>query len=361
MRTVRLGALAAALLALAACGREQAPAKTPPLPALATIVVQADGGGAVRGWDGVVEAVRQAELTAQTAGRVSQVLADVNSRVPAGAVLLRLSAVEQQAGANTARAQLRAAEAAAQEAEQSYRRYAALAGGQYVSKAQIDNARAMRDSAIAARDAARAQLAQAAQQADYTVVRAPYAGIVARRHVEPGESVAPGQPLMTVYAPGALRIEVQVPQSQADAIRAASTATVTLADGRVVEPRSITVFPTADAATHSVAVRLDLREIDRAPTPGTTAKVSFPIPAESGEGRVGDIRIPAAALAQRGELAGAYVIDGDRVLLRQLRIGAREGETVTVLAGLKAGETIAADPVAALQAVQAQRKAAKQQ
>ena len=356
MRTVRLGALAAALLALAACGRDEATVQPAPLPTLKTITVQADGGVAARGWDGVVEAVRQAELTAQTAGRVTQVLADVNSNVPAGAVLVRLSGVEQAAGANTARAQLRAAEAQAAEAEQNYRRYAALAGGQYVSKAQIDNARAMRDSANAARDAARAQLAQAAQQTDYTVVRAPYAGIVARRHVEPGESVAPGQPLMTVYAPGALRIEVQVPQTQADAIRAAGTASITLADGRIVEPRSVTVFPTADAATHSVGVRLELRDIDRPPVPGTTAKVAFPAVANPDARASGDIRIPTSALVQRGELTGVYVIDGQHLLLRQLRLGRREGDSVVVLSGLKAGEKIASDPVAALQALQARRK-----
>ena len=360
MRAVQLGALTAALLALAACGRDEATTQAAPLPPLATIAVQADGGGAVRGWDGVVEAARQAELTAQTAGRVTQVLADVNSSVAAGAVLVRLSAVEQEAGANTARAQLRAAETQAAEAEQNYRRYAALAGAQYVSKAQIDNARAMRDSAYAARDAARAQLAQASQQADYTVVRAPYAGVVARRHVEPGESVAPGQPLMTVYAPGALRIEVQVPQTQAEAIRAAGTARITLADGRIVEPRSVTVFPTADAATHSVGVRLELGDIDRPPVPGTTAKVRFPIAAPADAKDAGEIRIPTTALVQRGELTGVYVVTGNTVLLRQLRLGARDGDTVTVLSGLKAGERIASDPVAALQALQARRKATEE-
>ena len=129
----------------------------------------------------------------------------------------------------------------------------------------------------------------------------------------------------------------------------------------MVEPRSVTVFPVADAASHSVAVRLDLREIDRAPAPGTTAKVSFPVPPQADDKRAGVIRIPTSALAQRGELTGVYVIDGERVLLRQLRIGARDGEAVTVLAGLKAGEKIATDPVAALQAVQAQRTVAKAQ
>jgi multidrug efflux pump subunit AcrA (membrane-fusion protein) len=180
-------------LALAACGASK-PAKLPPLPDLPTFEVKAGSGMPGRGWDGVVEAVRRADLSAQTAGRVA--------------------AVEQIAGANTARAQLRSAEASAAEAEQNYRRFVALGGAQFVSKAQIDQARAARDSVVAARDAARAQLTQAAQQAAYTVVRAPSAGVVAAREVEPGESVAPGQPLVSVYAPNELRISV-APDTQA--------------------------------------------------------------------------------------------------------------------------------------------------
>ncbi len=342
------------LLALAACGSEPTTPVPPPLPKLDTITVQAGGDLRGRGWDGVVEAVQQAELTAQTAGRVTVVNVDVNDRVATGDVLLRLTAVEQQAGANTARAQLRAAEAAAVEAEANYRRYAALASGQYVSRAQIDQARAARDSATAARDAARAQLAQAGQQTEYTVVRAPFAGIVSARQVEPGESVAPGQPLMMMYAPGALRIEVQVPQSDAVAIRAANRAQVLLADGRRIDAAQVTVFPAADPATHSVGVRVALPDVERAPQPGATAKVVFPISTGGGD-RV--LRIPVGALAQRGEVSGVYVLADDRLALRQVRLGQRSGGQVEVIAGLKAGDKVAADPVAALQALAAQRKA----
>jgi len=146
MRTMLATAL---LAALAACGGEPAPASPPPLPGLRTLTVQAPAVASGRAWDGVVEAVRQADLSAQTTGRVTVVNADVNDRVASGEVLLRMTAVEQQAGANTARAQLRAAEAAAAEAESNYRRFAALAGGQYVSKSQLDQARAARDSAVA--------------------------------------------------------------------------------------------------------------------------------------------------------------------------------------------------------------------
>ena len=351
MRTILAASL---LLALAACGSEPAAPILPPLPQLDTITLQVGGDVRGRSWDGVVEAVQQAELTAQTGGRVAVVKVDVNDRVAAGEVLLRLTAIEQQAGANTARAQLRAAEAAATEADANYRRYAALASGQYVSRAQIDQARAARDSATAARDAARAQLAQAGQQTEYTVIRAPFSGIVSARAVEPGESVAPGQALMAVYAPGALRIEVQVPQSDAVAIRAAGRAQIVLADGRSIDAAEVIVFPAADPSTHSVGVRVALPDVERAPQPGATAKIVFPISTGAGDRM---LRIPAGALVQRGEVSGVYVLTGDRLALRQIRLGQRRSEQVEVIAGLKAGDQVATDPIAALQALTAQRKA----
>jgi RND family efflux transporter MFP subunit len=340
---------------LAACtGDEKASA--PRLADVATFEVGAAQGLPARGWDGVVEAVRTTDLAAQTSGRVTAVEVDVNDRVEQGDVLLRITAVEQDAGANAARAQLRAAEASAAEAEQTYRRYVALANGQFVSKLQLDQARATRDAAVAARDAARANLAQAAQQAGYTVVRAPFDGVVAARDVEPGETVTPGQPLMRVYEPRELRIEVAVPQTRAEAIRRDPRARVFLPGNREIVSAEVIVFPAADAASHSVNVRVRLPDLDPVPAPGTTAKVIFD--ATAAEASAGTVRIPASAVAQRGELSAVYVKRDDRLLLRQLRLGARVGDSVEVISGLQPGELVARDPVAALQALEAQRKAA---
>ena len=347
---------AALLLGLSACSGEQPGTTAASLPKLVTMTVTAGSDGGGRSWDGVVEAVRQAELSAQTSGRVTSVEVDVNDAVVGGQVLLRLTAVEQQAGASAARAQLRAAEAMAAEAAANHARYQALAGKQFVSRLQLDQARAARDAAAANRDAARAQLAQAGQLADYTVVRAPFAGIVSARHVEPGESLSPGQPLLVVHAPRALRIEVQVPQSDADAIRKLGAARVALDDGRVLDAASVVVFPAADPSTHSVGVRIMLPDTTNPPRPGSTAKVQFPIAEAAGAAAV--VHVPQSVVVQRGEVSGVYVMDGNRLSLRQLRLGRRIGDQVEVLAGLKAGETLASDPVAALQALAVQRKAA---
>ena len=344
--------LLTATLFLSACGGNQQEAAAPSLPPLATIVVGGDGAAATSSWDGVVEAVQQADLSAQTSGRVLEVAADLDDRVAAGQVLVRISAVEQDAGAEAARAQLRSAEAVAAEAQATLARYASLGERQYVSRLQLDQVRAARDAAVAARDAARAQVAQSRQQAGYTLVRAPFDGVVSARRVEPGESVAPGQALVSLYAPGALRVVAHLPESAGASVRSAQRVQVLLGDGREVTAESLTVAPAADPATHTILVRAALPSLAQAPAPGLTAKLQLPAANEQALAE-----IPGSALWRRGELAGVYVLADGRLALRQLRLGATRGGQVEVLAGLRRGETIAADPVAALQAMAAQRQA----
>jgi hypothetical protein len=86
--------------------------------------------------------------------------------------------------------------------------------------------------------------------------------------------------------------------------------------------------------------------------PGITARVVFPIGGDDAA-----VRIPRSAVVQRGEVSAAYVVDGQRLSLRQMRLGHVLGNEVEVLAGLKPGDVLAADPMAAGQALVAQRKA----
>lgn len=331
---------------LASCSSDNGQPQAMDLQGIETIAPQTGNTGAGSRWDGVIEAVQQADLTAQTAGRVSAVLVDVNDRVRAGQVLLRLSGVEQRAGAEAARAQAAAARAQAVEAETTYRRYVDLAKQQYISKQQLDQALAAKNSALANARAAEASVAQAAQQADYTEIRAPYAGILSQRLVEPGESVAPGQPLLRVFNPDRFRIQIQIPQGVAALIRKAPQAEVVLVDGTSLAAESVLVYDSADATSHSVSVRVHLPKTETPLVPGQVASVRFA--AATTDSR---IRLPETAIWHRGELSGAYVVGKDRLLLRQLRLGESRDGYVEVISGLSQDERVAADPVRAAQAL----------
>lgn len=357
----RIAGLLAALVAfgtLASCDgkptSEGTKARVPPLVAL---TVRSETTRREQAWDGVVEAVHQVTITAQTNARVLELPHDVNDVVAKGDALVRFSDVEQKSARNSAQAQIVSTLATYSDAEASYQRYATIFAKGYVSKEQMDQQRARRDAARAALDSARAQLRQIEQALDYTVLRAPYAGIITRRYVQVGEAVQAGppspQPLIAMQSLDDLRVNVQVPQSAVAAIRRFHAADVLPGDDGVprIAASSVNVFPYADPATHTFNVRLQLPSGDHGLYPGMTVKVAF----ATGEAK--RQMVPASALVQRGEIVAVYVIGKQGVTLRQVRTGYHRGNRVEVLSGLDDGERIASDPVAAMKHVVAQRAA----
>ena len=349
-----------AWLMLAGCGNKQ-PAVTAamPAPALTSMVVHAAMVPHEQVWDGVVEAVQHVTLAAQTNARVLALPYEVNDTVAKGAVLVRFTDVEQKSASKAAQAQIASAQAGYTDALASYQRIAAIYSKGFVSKAQLDQARAQRDATQAALQSARAQFKQVGQQLDYTVLRAPFAGIVTHRYVEVGQAVQAGppspQPLIALQSLEDLRVQVAVPQSAIAAIRQFHQAEVLLAGdaGKPLPASDISVFPYADPETHSFTVRL-LLPSGRAGGlyPGMTVKVAFVI------GQARRLLLPVSALVQRGEIVGVYVLGEHGVSLRQLRTGYRHGNQVEVLAGLDDGERIATDPTAALKYLDQQHTAA---
>ena len=341
-RIARLVAAVALATALLACG--QAPSGAPPatLPPLESIVLELQHAPLERQLDGKIEAVNQGTVAAQTSGRVTEILYDVNDFVPAGAVIVRIRATEQRAGLLQAEAALREATARETEARQRYERVVVMFEKQLVAKAAIDEASANRDAAVAHLAAARAAVESAREGVSYTEIRAPYAGIVTRRDVQLGETVAPGTPLMSGLSLRFLRVNVDVPQSIVEQVRRIRKAAVYI-EGRRIEATKLTVFPEAAAASNTFRARLELPENATDLYPGMFVKVAFVI------GDAKRLLVPAEAVVDRGDVTAVYVIDATgRTSLRQIRPGHRFDGKLEVLAGISAGERIATDPLAAM-------------
>jgi RND family efflux transporter MFP subunit len=327
-------ALATALfLATAAVGAEELPFET----ATAEIA----RAPLERIYDGTAEAVNQATVSAQTAGRIAEAFYDVDDYVEPGNPIVRFTDVEQQAALRQARANLEEALARQKQADAEFERAKGLFESGSSSRREYDQALAARDAAAARVAAARSAVATAEQQLEYTLVRAPYAGIVTERHVEVGETVSVGQPLMSGLSLESLRVVANLPQQVAARVREHKEAHVLTDEGRVVA-ENITIFPFADSASNTFTVRVQLPEGQFGLYPGMFVKVAFVI------GDAERLLIPTRALLRRSEVTGVYVVSTDgEVRLRQVRAGNTFGDRTEILAGLRAGESIALDPVRA--------------
>jgi RND family efflux transporter MFP subunit len=305
-----------------------------------TVVATFEDAARERVWDGRVEAVNQATVSAQTSGRIAELPFDVNDYVEAGAVLMRFTDTEQKAALAQAEAALQEATARLAEANQEFERFSKMIENNSVSRAAFDQSRANRDAARARLNAARSRVEGAQEQLEYTVIRAPYAGIVSKRHVELGELVSPGQPVISGLSLQSLRVNVDVPQSMFHAIRTIGKAFVYVDDERIAA-ESLTFFPVADAEANTFRVRVNLPDGAATLYPGMFVKVGFVV------GETRRLLVPVEAVVRRSELSGVYVTDGEAVALRQVRLGRRYGDSIEVLSGLSAGEAVATDPVAA--------------
>lgn len=294
--------------------------------------------------EGVVEAVNAATVAAQVQGRILTASVDAGDRVKRGQVLMRIDASEANQTVAAAAANVAQAQAAYANARAEWERTQALFQQKFVSQAHVDQARASLRSAEAALRAAKAGQGQAMVARDFTTITAPFDGIVSVRHVDAGDMAQPGRSLIEIYAPGAMRVVAQVPLSvigraNTHELRAQLELT---ALNTMVAAEQVTVLPAADPRTFTVEVRARIPESVTGLTPGEFARMHLFV------GESSRVTIPAGAILRRGEITAVYVHTDDGFRLRQIRPGEAVADgRIEVLAGLKAGEVVALDPIRA--------------
>lgn len=349
MKRAPLAASLLALVSLAGCGSATAPAPPPATAAPYTvIVVQRLDAPEERPVEGRVEGVRQATVTAQTAGEVLEVVHDTGASVEAGAVVVRIKSTRQSSDVGRAMAAVTAARAQATEAEARYQRMKELVARNVVSRAAFDETTAHRDATAAHAAAAEAEWRAAQEGLAYTSARTPFAGVITDRYVQAGAVVSPGMSLYGIAATHDLRVTAVLPQDFAERLLKNGEVVVYSNDRRYAL-KNVVVHPRTGEMSGSFGLRADLPPEVSGLYPGSIVRLGLTT------GRSGRLFVPTGALVHREEIDGAYVFDpsnGGRTSFRNLRLGHRDGDTVEVLAGLEAGERIAADPGAALQHLQ---------
>jgi RND family efflux transporter MFP subunit len=318
----------ATLLLAAGCGSKEEPASAV-VPAASQAAIQAavveitSSQVPVRvEVTGQVTPIFQAVLSSRIQGTIDTLLVREGTRVSKGQILLQLDNRDVQAD-------LARAKAEEENARTQLKRMNSLLKDEAVSKQEVENASRTFKVAEANRKAVLAQLS-------YTVVKAPFDGVITEKKVEAGELASPGQPLLKMEDPLQLRLEATVAEGDLKSITRGDRIPVFIdaLEAQVLSGVVSQILPAGDPQTHTFIVKVDLPS-----TPGLKSGMFGRFQLDKGISRT--ILVPASAVVERGELTSVYVVGADGVArLRWIKAGRRFDQQVEILSGVNVGERV---------------------
>lgn len=329
-----VGLLASTAL-LAAC-KEETQAAPPIRPVISVVVTPSDATSEL--FAGTIEPRFASTLAFQVPGRIVGRDAEVGDQVAKGARLAVLDSVALDLAVATARADLADADAQRANAEASEKRLRTLFEQKTVSDAQyeaVEQARAVTRAAVIR---ARSALDKALDQRSHADLVAEFDGIVTAVAAEPGQTVAPGQPIVTIARPDVREAVIDVPDGIATSLTVGARFGVSIQTGpsnRVVGTVR-EIAPGVDATTGTRRVRIALED------PPASFRLGTTITARLDESKEQEIILPPTAILERGTAVGVWIVDpGTRtVALRDVKITRTNGGWAIVTSGLAAGDRV---------------------
>jgi len=329
---------------------------------------------------GTLAAADEVVVSAETDGTVSHILADLGDRVQAGQPLVELDREKRQYSldqqkATHARAlanygagesgqlppieqtpDVQKAAAELEQAKQTYQRTLMLQQRQLVAQQLLDDAKATLQAKQAGYDAslqnaknlradidiANASMKLAERQLRDTFIRSPFDGYVQKRLVSLGELVKSQAPVMSVVRIDPMKVEAEIPERMAPWIKTGSpiALNVDAYPDRTFTGSLTRISPAVNTQTRAFSFEGRIPNSDGLLKPGTFARVHIETARED---RV--VTVPYSALQYRYGVNRVFLIDGDKLSVRELKTGDRLGDRIEVLSGVKAGDRIAASDI----------------
>lgn len=343
------------LLWLAGCSRERVGQNTKPevITNVAVIAAQKttipDSLEAV----GTVQAAQKTAVASQTTGNIIEIRAHEGDRVQAGQILAAVDDTAPRAAVAQATAALAAARNEVVLADSEFSlagstlaRYQQLFDKKSVSPQEFDEIKARYESSSARRNLARAEqdrasaaLTQAETALSYTRVRAPFTGLITQKLADVGTLATPGMPIFTIEDTRRYRLEASVDENDIGLARIGAQVPVYIDSlGGALAGKVAQIVPAVDPASRTFVVKIDL-PFNAWSRAGLFGRAHF------SRGSREALLIPRAAVIQRGQLQGVYVVGPDDIAsLRYITLGAAFNDQIQVLSGLQAGEKLIAAP-----------------
>ena len=328
-----------------------------PVHAVTASTAGGGGGGGASDLDasGYVVARRTATLSAKIQGKVIEVNFEEGQKVKAGDIVAKLDDSNYLAALRQFQAQARQARVAMENNAPIYARYQRLQREGAISTDAVENQRTIYDNARTQYDVALAAVVLAEANLRDTLVRAPFDGIVTVKVAQVGEVVAPSAQsggstrsgIMTIVDMNSLEVQVDVSENYIERVEAGAAATIHLDAYPELEiPGSvIAIIPTADQSKGTVAVRVRINKKDSRILPQMAARVSFMTAPEKNAGPVVTrVTVPPSAVIANGKTGTVFLLKEEGLVeKRDVALGLKTAQAVTILSGLSAGDRLAGD------------------
>ncbi len=289
---------------------------------------------------GVVSAYRKATVAAEIPGRIVARLVEPGTVAESGQTLVHINADRASLRLRQAEAMAAAARVELQHASHEFRRSERLLQSNVVSQDTVDDLRFGEASARARLQAALVEVATAKRELQDAKVAAPFTGQVEAVHVQVGDYVNPGQPVVTQTDFSQVRIIAGVTGREATRIRQGDTATTVFEDlgGITAEATVTSVGRVKDQVTGTYPVEMVVNADDIVVRlrEGMIGAVSW----HSDDAAEGTLSVPSAALVRHEGKIRTFIVEGGKAYQRDVRIGRSDGQRVEILAGLQAGQEV---------------------
>jgi membrane fusion protein, multidrug efflux system len=336
MRAMRAVLALALLVSLSSCKNktEGGAAKAPPTK-LAFVTAELQPSPRELTLTGLITADQRSEVTADTQGKVVAVLVERGQRVKMGQPVVQLDVRTAALSAREAQANLAAARAQKQLAEEECKRAQALLDKGAITRSEYDRQSTQCTSTLQQVSAAQARADMISKSINDGLVRAPFDGLVTQKSVSPGEWVAPGRTLFTLVDDDPLKIELSVPEVAVRSIQSGQkvrlsavaqpgkhyTATVSRIGGEIGRTRSLIVEATLDPQSELV--------------PGMFAEAHVVIGEET------RAVVPADAIMKDGRVEYVFVAGNGELLKKIVQVGPETAPgRRSILKGLTGGERV---------------------
>lgn len=290
---------------------------------------------------GSVQAVSQATVRSKVSAEVRRVLVREGDRVAAGQTVVELDTAALRAQLAERSAALESARAQLEQTERTREANAQLIQQNFISKNAFDAADSAHRAQIAAVAVARAQLEQTQLLLNDTVVRAPIAGQIARRHVQPGEKVSFDAPLVAIVDLAQLEVQAQAPVSDVAQIVRGAKADVEIEglSGRRFVGKVERINPSAEPSTRTISVYVSLANEDSLLKAGMFARVRLQI---GGEKEVSSL--PLSAIRLEGGQSVVWTINEGKLARRVVEVGWRDerAQLAEIVSGIGPGDKVLA-------------------